>query len=337
MSLFLQFVDWVKREATKSDFELLGDARNIGLDTIALLLNAVDKETELSRAKTPPSPVNISPLVVSKAGNIENSDSDSETESEKTGPQESETVSSPKAQQAEIVALKDSESKLDSPKTDTNIAQECVEKEKKVCGFSGVFAILDKYGPVAEKKILFKSKGDEIVQMFKEGVQSDDARATCTVKIKSYIFGLARGEVQSVRMRLQLAESLIELQKTFQTSKVKSSDRKRHFGEFLGYIKLHFDLTRSSYFAYKSYYKFLKDFPRFNHAPVSFSVVLKNITKFRDWLGTKEAETNPAKYRTTEFWKNVPTEQHDGTTNFFVADEFDDFTLDMLTIESDSE
>ena len=170
-------------------------------------------------------------------------------------------------------------------------------------------------------------------QGLKKGVPEFE-RLKLTAEIKTYIHCMSRNQVQGNIVRFNLAQSLIGLLATFQTSEVKN-ERKLQFDIFLTFLDSEFQLKRASFFAYKSYYDFVNDYPRFRIAPVPFTIVHRNVKKLREWLVSPESKNAKSEYQTAKFWKSVPTEAHTASTNFLVDGGIDECITEISLLGCD--
>jgi hypothetical protein len=153
-----------------------------------------------------------------------------------------------------------------------------------------------------------------------------------TAHIKKYLFTLTTNDVRGIRYRMLIAEKLIRLLELFQTSD-KKAERKIQFDAFLCYIDEEFKLKRASYFAYKCYYEFLQEYPRFQYTPISFTSLARNVKKLRDWFNGLGAQDGRSKYHTASYWRSIPTEEHNASSKFLVDGGIDEIDFEVSELE----
>jgi hypothetical protein len=198
------------------------------------------------------------------------------------------------------------------PEPISPVSQESTDK------LSFIVDLLLNYGPIAERKFKVGLKTAEVNEQFSDNLPTtNDGASELKVKftsyIKKYLFVLTMNEVVGVAYRMRIAETLIRLLELFQTSE-KKAERKAQFEEFLVYIYDEFKLKRASYFAYKAYYNFLQEYPRFQYAPIPFTTVARNINKFKEWFSSPQSRNSQELYQTETYWKEIPTVEHNPTT-----------------------
>jgi hypothetical protein len=162
MSVLVEFIEWIKQESRKSDDAMLEDARIIGRQKIAAVLDAIsyrgrqpydsesDRPESVSNYSVSPSTVNISPLRI-----------------------ESVNTASPEEVIRAILGSPESDVSIDKDSDSFNqtakIGQAPISPISQGIPdnpYAAILQLLEKFGPVSERRFRLSPNEAELKDMF---------------------------------------------------------------------------------------------------------------------------------------------------------------------------
>ena len=79
----------------------------------------------------------------------------------------------------------------------------------------------------------------------------------------------------------------------------------------------------------------MKEYPRFQYAPIPFTTVARNINKFKEWFSNPQSKNSQELYQTETYWKEIPTVEHNPTSKFLVDGGVDVIDFDVKDNDDD--
>lgn len=125
----------------------------------------------------------------------------------------------------------------------------------------------------------------------------DEMKLKLTSMIKNRLSNLISNEIDSIRIRLNIAELLGRLCEIFDQGNHKS------MSEFYLHLKESLGVSKSTFCAYQQYYEFLMKYTRFQQTPIGFKDMRKHIGSLKKWFDSSECKKLSANnYCSKSFW-----------------------------------
>lgn len=161
--------------------------------------------------------------------------------------------------------------------------------------------------------------------------ESEEIKESLTVMIRSNLAKLNTNDIQSIQIRLIVAEQMARICELY------NEENKKSMAEFYNYLKQTLDISQSSYCHYQQYYQFLVDFPRFKKTPITYKELLKSIGKIRKWFESDEcSEFSEVNFCSRRFWEETNIlEKHHGQNKTLSSDMILDSDETRSSVSSD--